>query len=227
MIVVITGGTSGIGKAAAEIFIKNGDTVIVPALANDSNMENYYECNVADEQSVKNVFANIGEKYKKIDILINSAGYGLSGAAELVDIKDAKRLFDVNVFGSMACINAALPFMGRGAKIINISSLMSLFPLPFRGYYGASKAAIIGFTKCLAKESARSNITVNAVAPSYVNTEMLKAVPDNVMEKFLAAIPLGRLAEPEEIAAVAAFLCSDDSSFVTGECIVVSGGSHT
>ena len=85
---------------------------------------------------------------------------------------------------------------------------------------------MIGFTKCLARESARNNITVNAVAPSYVNTEMLRAVPEETMQRFLDAIPAHRLAEPSEIASVVSFLCGDDSSFVNGECIVVSGGSY-
>ena len=110
-------------------------------------------------------------------------------------------------------------------KIVNLASV-SAFGNIGQTNYGASKGGVIGFTKCLAKEVARYNCTVNCIAPSYVNTEMLQAVPENVMQKFLAAIPMNRLGEPEELAAVAAFLSSDDSSFVTGECIVVSGGSY-
>ncbi len=92
--------------------------------------------------------------------------------------------------------------------------------------YGASKAGVIGFTKCLAREVARNNVTVNAIAPSYVETDMMKAVPEKVRAMFMEKVPAQRFAEPSEIASVAAFLASDDSSFVTGECIVASGGSY-
>jgi 3-oxoacyl-[acyl-carrier protein] reductase len=110
-------------------------------------------------------------------------------------------------------------------KIVNLASV-SAFGNIGQTNYGASKGGVIGFTKCLAREVARSRVTVNCIAPSYINTDMLRAVPEQVMQKFLAAIPMERLGEPEELAAAAAFLCSDDSSFVTGECLVVSGGSY-
>ena len=112
--------------------------------------------------------------------------------------------------------------MAKGSLGLTVSAFGNLG----QTNYGAAKAGVIGYTKCLAREAARYNITVNCVAPSYVNTEMLRAVPDEVMQRFLNAIPLGRLGEPDELAAAVAFLCSDDSSFVTGECLVVSGGSY-
>lgn len=110
-------------------------------------------------------------------------------------------------------------------KIVNLASV-SAFGNVGQSNYGAAKAAVIGLTKCLARECARNNITVNAVAPSYVNTDMLRAVPEETMQRFIDAVPAHRLAEPSEIAAVVSFLCGDDSSFVTGECIIASGGSY-
>ena len=110
-------------------------------------------------------------------------------------------------------------------KIVNLASV-SAFGNLGQTNYGAAKAGVIGFTKCLARDLARNNITVNCIAPSYVDTDMLRAVPQATMQRFLAAIPLGRLGKPEELAAAVSFLASDDSSFITGECLVVSGGSY-
>jgi 3-oxoacyl-[acyl-carrier protein] reductase len=133
----------------------------------------------------------------------------------------------VNLNGVANCCKAVIPAMREAnyGKIANLASV-SAFGNLGQTNYGAAKAAVIGFTKSLAKECARFNITVNAIAPSYIDTEMLRAVPEKVLEKFISAIPLGRLGLPEELAAIAAFLASDDSSFVTGECIVASGGSY-
>jgi NAD(P)-dependent dehydrogenase (short-subunit alcohol dehydrogenase family) len=133
----------------------------------------------------------------------------------------------VNLTGTANCCKAVVGGMReRGyGKIVNLTSV-SAFGNLGQTNYGAAKAGVIGFTKSLAKELARSGCTVNCIAPSYIDTEMLRAVPEKVMEKFIASIPLGRLGSPEELAATAAFLASDDSSFITGECLVVSGGSY-
>ena len=159
--------------------------------------------------------------------MVNNAGITRDAMFHKMLDNQWEEVLQVNLGGIFNCCKAVIEGMRnrKYGKIVNFASV-SAFGNMGQTNYGASKAAVIGFTKSLAKESARNNITVNAIAPSYVNTEMLRAVPENVMEKFIASIPLGRLAEPEEIASVTAFLCSDDSSFITGECIVVSGGSH-
>jgi len=237
-IAVVTGAARGIGFAVAKRLLEEGASVMMldinrgildEALKKIGTGEKLhtYECNVADRQNVNSVLAAVEERHGPVDILVNNAGITRDAMFHKMLDDQWEAVMQVNLGGIYNCCKAVIEGMRnrKYGKIVNFASV-SAFGNIGQVNYGASKAAVIGFTKCLAKETARSNITVNAIAPSYVNTEMLRAVPDNVMEKFIAAIPLGRLAEPEEVASVAAFLCSDDSSFVTGECIVVSGGSY-
>ena len=239
-IAVVTGAGRGIGYAVAKRLLEEGATVAMldinrsildealEKLGTGAKLCAYkYECNVADRESVNSVVAAVEQQLGPVDILVNNAGITRDAMFHKMLDDQWDSVFQVNLGGIYNCCKAVIEGMRnrKYGKIVNFASV-SAFGNIGQTNYGASKAAVIGFTKCLAKETARNNITVNAIAPSYVNTEMLHAVPDNVMEKFLAAIPLGRLAEPEEVASVCAFLCSDDSSFVTGECIVVSGGSY-
>jgi NAD(P)-dependent dehydrogenase (short-subunit alcohol dehydrogenase family) len=237
-IAVITGAARGIGFAVTKRLLEEGARVamldinreILDAARNelgDSENLRSFECNVADRQNVNSVIAATEQQFGPVDILVNNAGIIRDAMFHKMLDDQWDAVLRVNLGGIYNCCKAVIEGMRnrKYGKIVNFASV-SAFGNIGQTNYGASKASVIGFTKCLAKETARNNITVNAIAPSYVNTPMLHAVPDNVMEKFLAAIPLGRLAEPEEIASVTAFLCSDDSSFVTGECIVVSGGSY-
>jgi len=238
-VAVVTGAARGIGEAIAQRLCQDGAAVILLDLDEQSARQAAERlraplggaaglaCNVADRADVEAVFSAILEKYKKIDILVNNAGITRDVMFHKMGAEQWDDVMTVNLKGVYNCCRAAIGGM-RGqnyGKIVNIASV-SAFGNMGQTNYGAAKAAVIGFTKCLARESARCNITVNAIAPSYVNTEMLRAVPENVMQKFIAAIPLGRLAEPSEIASVVSFLSGGDSSFVTGECIVVSGGSY-
>ena len=237
---VVTGAARGIGEAIALRFIEDGvegvalldmdeQTVKLTAAKIDPSGKKAfgYKCNVASAEDVASVFQSIGEQFGKIDILVNNAGITRDAMFHKMTDEQWNTVIDVNVNGVYNCCKAVAPGMRARnyGKIVNLASV-SAFGNIGQTNYGASKAAVIGFTKCLAKELARNNCTVNAIAPSYVNTEMLQAVPENVMAKFIAAIPANRLGEPSEIASVASFLSSDDSSFVTGECIVVSGGSY-
>ena len=237
-IAVVTGAGRGIGFAIAKRFLKEGAQVAMLDINSDILNEAQaeldegknictFECNVADRQNVNSVLAAVEKKLGPVDILVNNAGITRDAMFHKMLDDQWDAVLQVNLGGIYNCCKAVVEGMRnrKYGKIVNFASV-SAFGNIGQTNYGAAKAAVIGFTKCLAKETARNNITVNAIAPSYVDTEMLRAVPENVMEKFLAAIPLGRLAAPEEIASVAAFLCSDDSSFVTGECIVVSGGSY-
>ena len=237
-VAVVTGAAKGIGLAISKRLLDEGAKVAMLDLnmaaletarekINISGDPGIFECNVADKQSVISVFAAIEQQLGPVDILVNNAGITKDAMFHKMLDDDWDAVMQVNLTGIYNCCKAVIEGMRnrKYGKIVNFASV-SAFGNIGQTNYGASKAAVIGFTKCLAKETARNNITVNAIAPSYVNTDMLRAVPANVMEKFLASIPLGRLAEPEEVASVAAFLCSDDSSFVTGECIVVSGGSY-
>jgi len=237
-IAVVTGAARGIGFAVTKRLLEEGARVAMldinreildaarKELGESENIRSF-ECNVADRQNVNSVMAEAEQQLGPVDILVNNAGITRDAMFHKMLDDQWDAVLQVNLGGIYNCCKAVIEGMRnrKYGKIVNFASV-SAFGNIGQTNYGASKAAVIGFTKCLAKETARNNITVNAIAPSYVNTEMLQAVPDNVMEKFLAAIPLGRLAEPEEVASVTAFLCSDDSSFVTGECIVVSGGSY-
>lgn len=236
---VVTGAAQGIGWAIAKRLYDEGAKVAlldissekVKAAAERIDPEGKrtagYACNVADQASVNQVMEAVEMQQGPIDILINNAGITRDGMFHKMSAEQWDQVLDVNLNGIYNCTRAVINGMRarKYGKIVNLASV-SAFGNMGQTNYGASKAAVIGFTKCLAKESARAGITVNAIAPSYINTEMLQAVPEDVMQKFIAAIPSNRLGTPEELAAVAAFLSSDDSSFVTGECIVVSGGSY-
>ncbi len=169
-IVVITGASSGIGKACREEYLSKGDTVISLSRTNDSNFENFFACDVAVEEQVQGVFSKIKSQFGRVDILLNNAGFGLSGAVELTHDEDVKKIFDVNVLGVINCYKHALPLMGVGAKIINISSVCALFPLPFRSLYCASKSAVQMFSLCASMECAPFGVKVLSVCPGEVRT---------------------------------------------------------
>ena len=176
---------------------------------------------------MQRVIEDIQKAWGRIDILVNNAGITRDAMFHKMTEEQWDAVIDVNLKGMYRLCKAVVPGMRerKYGKIVNLASV-SAFGNIGQTNYGASKAGVIGFTKCLAREVARNNVTVNCVAPSYIDTDMLRGVPDEVMQRFLAAIPMNRLGRPEELAASAVFLCSDDSSFITGECLVVSGGSY-
>lgn len=169
-IVVITGGTSGIGLKTAEYYKNNHDKVIVISRSAKSEDGMSYSCDISNEENVKNVFNDIITRFGRIDVLINNAGFGMSGITELISSEETKRIFDVNFFGTVYCCKHALPFMQKGSKIINIGSAMSLFPVPFRTFYAASKNAINSFTLCLKAECKLIDVDVCAILPGDVKT---------------------------------------------------------
>lgn len=236
---VVTGAARGIGAAIAERLFRDGAKVALldmdaagveagaAALDPVDGRALGLKCNIADENDVRAVFADIENRLGHIDILVNNAGITRDAMFHKMTDEQWNSVIHVNLGGLYHCCRAVVGSMRdqKYGKIVNVASV-SAFGNIGQTNYGASKAAVIGFTKCLAKEMARVNCTVNAVAPSYINTDMLRAVPENVMAKFIASIPANRLGEPSEVASVVSFLCSDDSSFITGECVVVSGGSY-
>ncbi|MCE5344247.1 MAG: 3-oxoacyl-ACP reductase FabG [Eubacteriales bacterium] len=237
---VVTGAAQGIGEAIAKRLVEEGASGVAlidisPEHAKEaaSRMDDSgkiafgFGCDVSNQERVGEVFAEITQKFGRIDILVNNAGITRDAMFHKMTDAQWQSVINVNLNGVYNCCQEIICGMRerKYGKIVNLASV-SAFGNMGQTNYGAAKAAVIGFTKCLAQESARKCITVNAIAPSYVDTEMLRQVPDEVMQRFLSAIPAGRLAAPSEIASVAAFLASDDSSFVTGECIVVSGGSY-
>lgn len=239
-IAVVTGAAQGIGAAIAKRLYDDGAEYVALLDLNAQKLEEAasaidpegkragaHVCNVSKSDSVLEVFGEIEQRFGRIDILVNNAGITRDAMLHKMTDEQWLSVIDVNLNSMYYCCKAVVPGMRerKYGKIVNLASV-SAFGNIGQTNYGASKGGVIGFTKCLAREVARSRVTVNCIAPSYINTDMLRAVPEQVMQKFLAAIPMERLGEPEELAAAAAFLCSDDSSFITGECLVVSGGSY-
>lgn len=239
-IAIVTGAAQGIGAAIAKRLLDDGANYVALVDISEEKVKERaekldlsgkhaggYACNVADVVQVAQVFGEIEERFGQIDILVNNAGITRDAMFHKMSEVQWDSVIDVNLKSMFACCKAVVPGMRtrKYGKIVNLASV-SAFGNIGQTNYGASKGGVIGFTKCLAREIARNGCTVNCIAPSYINTDMLQAVPEATMQRFLAAIPMERLGEPEELAAAAAFLCSDDSSFITGECLVVSGGSY-
>lgn len=173
-IVVITGASSGIGLKTAEFFKNNGDTVInISKSASPVGDENYIS-DISNFSEISSIFQDIKNKFGRIDLLINNAGYGLSGITELLPLEECEKIFDVNFFGTLCCIQNALPLIPRGGKIINIGSAMALFPLPFRTMYGASKSAVVNFSYGLRMELKPMGIDVTVICPGNTKSNFTK-----------------------------------------------------
>lgn len=169
MNIIITGASSGIGQALKNHYEKLGHTVFDISKSGDG-----YECDVADRAALEKVVADIMTKVESIDILINCAGFGVSGAIELVPIENVKSIFDVNVIGAVNMLQLVLPHMKKGGKVINISSVLALFPTPYRGYYCASKSALSSISDALYMELKASGIQVTAICPCDIKTNFSK-----------------------------------------------------
>jgi short-subunit dehydrogenase len=173
-VVVITGGSSGIGKLLLEKYELRGDKVYMLSRTNPGDLENHIPCDVSDETAVKNAFAEIASKEKNIDILINNAGVGIVGAVELLDSAGVRKCIDVNVMGVFYCCKYALPVMDRGSKIVNMSSVIAIFARPFHTIYGTAKAGVSMFTNGLRMELAHTGIQVTAFCPTGLATPFSK-----------------------------------------------------
>ncbi len=169
MNIVITGSSSGIGKALKDFYKAQGHNVVGISRSNDD-----FLCDVAKKQELEKVFCQIKNQFGKIDILINNAGFGLSGAIELTEEEQLRQEFDVNVIGATFVLQLAIPLMSKNGKIINISSACALFPLPFRAFYCSSKAALSMLSDCLRMELCKTKIQVTAICPCDIKTEFTK-----------------------------------------------------
>lgn len=237
--VVVTGAGKGIGRVIAERFLQenaagvamldyNEEMVKATAAELDPSGERALPlyCNVADENDVKIAFEKIYEKFGRIDILVNNAGITRDAMFHKMTPSEMHQVMDVNFFGTYNCIYHVVPGMRKQefGKIINISSTSSYGNVG-QANYSASKAAMEGMTRTLAKELGRKNITVNCVLPGFIDTEMMRAIPEDMLKSRVAATPLQRMGDPKEVAALVAFLASDEASYVSGCCIICSGAS--
>lgn len=230
-VAVVTGGAKGIGMEICKQLAQEGARVIAADMGEMSyEMENveYAKLNVADSEGCKVFFDEIIEKYGKIDILVNNAGITRDSMTKKMTDDQWNLVLDVNLKGVFNLVRYVGPQMEAigGGSIINISSVVGVFGNIGQANYSATKAGIIGLTKTWAKEFARKGVPVrvNAIAPGYTMTDILKTVPQDLLDQFAALTMLKRLGQPEEIAKVALFLASEDSSYITGQTLQVDGG---
>lgn len=236
---VITGGSRGIGLAIAKKLASNGANIAILYVGDESegiNAKNelleygtkveQYFCDVSDFEASKEVIDKVIEEFGGIDFLINNAGITRDKLVLNMDEKDFDAVINVNLKGTFNMIKHTYKhFMKkRFGRIVSTSSIVGLNGNAGQANYSASKAGIIGITKSVAKELAGRGVTVNAVAPGYIGTDMTNALSDKVKDAMKAQIPAKRIGTPEDVANVVAFLCSDDAAYVTGEVIRVDGG---
>lgn len=234
---VVTGAGKGIGRVIAQRLFDEGvagialldyDEKLVQATAAEMDPSGRramaVTCDVSKEDSVAVAFAKIYERFGRVDVLVNNAGITRDAMFHKMTPAQMHQVMDVNFFGTYNCIYQVVPAMreqGYG-KIINISSTSSYGNIG-QANYSASKAAMEGMTKTLAKELGRKNITVNCVLPGMIDTEMMRAIPADMLENRIKSTPMQRMGDPREIAALVTFLASDEASYVSGACIICSG----
>lgn len=231
-VILITGGSRGIGKTIAESFSDEGATVIVTYRNSideayfDSKGIEHFKCDVSDIRSVQEMVDSILKEYEKIDILINNAGITKDGLLMRMSEEDWDAVLDTNLKGVFNMTKAVTRSMmsKRYGRVINITSVVGITGNAGQANYVASKAGVIGFTKSIAKELASRNITVNAVAPGFIETEMTDKLSDEVKQSYMNMIPLKKFGNGEDIAKAVKFLAGSDADYITGQTLCVDGG---
>ncbi len=235
-VALVTGGTRGIGAAIA-IALKNaGRDVVVNYAGNDHAAREFEEAtsiktlkfDVSDHEAVAAAAAQIEKDLGPIEILVNNAGITRDGTMHRMTFEQWKEVIDTNLSGVFNCSRAVIEGMRERSfgRIVNIGSINGQAGQYGQVNYAATKSGIHGFTKALAQEGAAKNITVNAIAPGYVDTDMVRAVPPEVLEKIIAGIPVGRLGKADDIARGVIFLTADNADFITGSTLSINGGQH-
>jgi 3-oxoacyl-[acyl-carrier protein] reductase len=237
-VVVITGGNRGIGLAITQRFADEGARLavigtrpesvdpVIEKLSADGTEIRGYALDVSDRDATESIFKQITADFGTIDVLINNAGITRDTLIMRMKEDDWDAVININLKGAFNCLKAVTrPMMkARYGRIINISSIVGLTGNAGQANYSASKAGLFGLTKSAAKELASRNVTVNAVAPGYIATEMTDAISDDAKEAFLKSIPLAREGQGQDVAALVAFLASDDAGYITGQTVNVDGG---
>ncbi len=233
---IVTGGTRGIGKAIAIGLKKSGCKVLSIYQSDDAAAKQFEQetaiatlkLNVSDFEACRAAIASLTQQYGPVDILVNNAGITRDSMLHKMTYE---QWFDVIQTNLTSCFNLTRNVIEsmreRGfGRIINVSSINGQKGQIGQTNYSASKAGILGFTKALAQENATKGITVNAIAPGYIETDMVKAVPDTILNQIISQIPVGRLGKPEEVAHAVVFLASDEASFITGSTLTMNGGQY-
>ena len=239
MYCIVTGAGKGIGKAIAKRFLEEEaagvaifewDLALAEATAKELDPTGEkviaIKCNVADSDMVKAAVDKTLETFGRIDVLINNAGVTRDRIFHKMTDEEWHTVIDINLNGVFNTCKFVVPLMREqeSGAIVNLSST-SLMGNPGQANYAATKAALQGFTRTMAKELGRKNVRMNCIAPAYIDTEMMRAIGEEKLAAAKARHPMQRMADPEEIASIAAFLCTEDSSWVTGQTIFASGGS--
>jgi len=240
-VVVITGGSRGIGRAVAMKFAEENARMVLLHYDPDESASSEalkmlaekgiekvesHKVDVSSYEEVRKIFDEIFSRLGQVDVLINNAGITRDTFLMKMSEQDWDQVLNVNLKSVFNCTQAVIRPMVKQRKghIVNISSVVGQIGNPGQANYSASKAGIMGFTKTVAKEVASRGIRVNAVAPGFINTEMTKGLPEKVRNYFLSQIPMGRMGDPNEVAEVVFWLCSEAASYITGQVIHVNGG---
>jgi 3-oxoacyl-[acyl-carrier protein] reductase len=240
-VALVTGSARGIGRSIAGLFCAEGATVVVNDVGSDAGARETLAAleaaggkgsvemfDVSDAAQVDAGVKNILEAHGRIDVLVNNAGITRDNLLLRLSEEDFDAVLRVNLKGTYLLTRVVTRHMmkQRSGRVVNISSVVGMMGNAGQSNYAAAKAGIIGFTKATARELASRNITVNAIAPGFIRTAMTAALPEAVQKAFLAQIPLGRFAEPREVAELALFLVSDASSYITGQVVGINGGMY-
>jgi 3-oxoacyl-[acyl-carrier protein] reductase len=241
-VVVVTGGSRGIGRSVALKFAEEKAKIIIVHFDPDENaaretmdlLERHdskaeaRKVDVSSGQQVEEMFKEIISRYGRVDVLVNNAGIAKDGLLLRMSENDWDTVLDVNLKGVFNCTKAVLRSMIRQRRgaVVSIASVAGQIGNAGQANYAASKAGIMGFTKTIAREVASRGITVNAVAPGFINTEMTAALPGKMIESYLQQIPLGRLGRAEDVAETVYWLCSSSAGYITGQVIHVNGGMY-
>ena len=236
---LVTGASRGIGRAVALAFAAEGASVALNFAGNVAAAEAVraeiesaggkailVPADVSDENAVEDMVKTVTEAFGSIDILVNNAGITRDGLLLRMKEEDWDAVLNTNLKGVFLCTKAVSKFMmkKRYGRIVNMASVMGVTGNASQANYAAAKAGVIGFTKAMAKELASRGITVNAIAPGFIRSDMTDVLPDKVKEAMLAEIPLGRAGEPADVAKAALFLASDQAAYITGQVLKVDGG---
>jgi len=235
--VLVTGGAAGIGRLTAEAFAREGAKLAIcdvnpgagaAALETLGPDASFAQVDVSVGGDVTAWIEGAADRYGRVDVLVNNAGITRDGLIVRMKEPDWDLVININLRGTFNCSKAAAKIMmkQREGRIINIASVVGVIGNPGQANYVASKAGVIGLTKTVARELAPRGITVNAVAPGFIETDMTAVLSDKVKEAMLAQIPLGRAGKPEDVAGVVTFLASDAAAYLTGQVIHVSGGMY-